>query len=809
MGSSGESNGSGPELSRDLGFFAVFTTATGTMIGAGIFVLPGVAAESAGPGAALSFLFAGLIAGVSALSVCELATAMPKAGGPYYFVSRAMGPVVGSMVGLGGWLSLIVKGSFALVGLAQYVIYFSPVPILVSALVAGLLLIVVNLVGAKVSGVLQNIVVLALLGILAVFVVKGFFAVDMSTMRPMLPFGWSGVFSTTGIVFISYLGIIKAASVAEEVENPGRNLPLGILSSVVVVTILYVCTMLIVTGVMPIPEIIAATAPLSDAGQIFLGAMGGAIVAVSGLLATLSTGNAAILSSARYPFAMSRDRLMTRWISQIHPKFKTPSRAILVTGGLMLALVVLLDVESLAKLGGVFGILAFAFVNLAVIMLRWTAPDWYEPTFRVPFLPLLPIAGTVAALSLIPQLGLMSHLAAVGFVVVGVGWYIWHARAAAKQDEQVQPEYGLADKILEVRQHWAIAAKRKSRDSDAETARARPAVEIPERGAADEDESVGPPAVVAELERGKPNKHLLALAAALATRHEGPVDAIMVTEVPIQSPLTGPVPPPPKNWFDKLNENIATHPIPFRFHHVVARDRAHAILRFAEPEVRTVLLDWHPEFRRLKLRGSFVDQVLRESPVRVAVLKYRGHKKYERILVATAGSPMATAEIEIADVVAAYTGAELTFLMVLHPEASEHREEQAYEYLERLDELTEQKARLQVVRGDDIVDEILLAGEDHDLIVLGATRRFSFKQLFGRHLVGSIADEITERSTGSVLVTKDPRATARLSRRFVVWLRSLRVRIFGGEAPPASALPEHLADDPEIEVFPRESRRRR
>lgn len=793
-----------PELSRDLGFFAVFTTATGTMIGAGIFVLPGVAAEGAGPGAALSFLLAGAIAGVAAICVCELATAMPKAGGTYYFVSRSMGPVVGSMVGLGGWLSLILKGSFALVGLGQYVIYFSPVPILVTAVAAGVLLVLVNLLGARISGLLQNVVVFALLGILLVFVAKGLLAVDLETMRPLLPFGWDGVFRTTGVVFISYLGIVKAASLAEEVHDPSRNLPLGILASVAVVTVLYVGTMLVVTGVLPIPEIAAAATPLSDAGALFLGAAGGAIVAIAGLLATLSTGNAAVLSSARYPFAMARDGLMTRWISKTHRRFRTPARAIVVTGVIMLVLVVLLDVEGLAKLGAVFGILVFALVNISVVVLRWTSPEWYRPTFRTPLVPILPIAGALAALSLIPQLGLLSHVSAVAFVVVGVGWYLWHRRVAEKGGRVIEPEYGFADRMQEIQQHWALAEKQRSRE-EAE----RAAEGVPAEGEVAPAGHARAPAVVAVLEEERPNKHLLALAAATAKRYDASVEALLVTEVPMQSPLTGPVPSPSRWWMDKLRKTLDLHPVPAGFHHLMARDRARGILSFAVPGVKLILLDWHEEFRKIKLRGSYVDRVLRRSPVRLGVLKYRGHKKYERILVATAGGPYAPAEVEIADALATYMDSRLTFLMVLPPDASDHRETQAREYLERLDELTDRDAELQVARGERVSDEILAAGADYDLIVLGATRQPTLRHIFGRHLVGPIADEIAERADGSVLVTRDPGAASRLSSRLQRW--GLRIRKWLPGSRPDGGLrgPERLPEAPQVELFPREDPKRR
>ncbi len=783
-----EAGSSGRQLSRDLGFFAVFTTATGTMIGAGIFILPGVAAAGAGPGAALSFLFAGLITSIAAMSVSELATAMPKAGGDYYFVSRAAGPLVGTMVGLGAWLALVLKGSFALVGLGQYVFHFSPIPILATAAAGGVALTVVNVLGAKASGTLQNAIVVALLAIMIIFAGVGLFAVERDTLAPVLPFGWRGVFTTTGLVFISYLGVMKAAAISEEVKDPGRNLPLGILTSVVVVTILYVLTMVIVTGVLPLDEVVEAPAPLADAALVFLGAAGALVVAIAGLLATLSTGNAALLSSSRYPFAMARDGLMTEWISKIHRKFRTPSRSILCTGIIMTALALLLDVEGLAKLGGAFGLIVFALVNLSVVILRWAQPAWYQPAFRVPLYPVLPLAGALSAFAILPGMGMTSHLSAVGVALVATLWYLWRKRQVEAEGDALQPEYGLGDRLQELHQVQALEEKRVALAPE----ELGPEIETPVQ-------------VVLEMREGRPFKQLLGLAAAFGSRYEAPVDIVTAIEVPYQSPLTGDLPELDRGWLDKLERRMESHGVPFRFHHLVARDRARAILAFTGAGVRIVLLDWHGAFRRSKLIGSYVDTVLRDSPARVAVLKYRGHRKYDRILVATAGGPYATAEVELADAVASFHGATVTFMMVLPPNASEAREAQAHGYLEKLDEITDNPAELRIVRSTNVADAIVEAGRDHDLIVLGSTREVSLRNMFGRFVVGEIADEVAERSDGSVLITKDPRTSRKLSSRLVQWMR----RITGKKE---TGLPEGLdrIDGPEgtvrVDPFPRSDR---
>ena len=819
-----EGGSQGPELSRDLGFPAVFATATGTMIGAGIFVLPGIAAEGAGPAAALSFLIAGLVTCVAALSVSELATAMPRAGGDYFFVSRAGGPLLGSMVGMGAWLALVLKGSFALVGLGQYVLHFSPVPVLLTAAGAGVGLTVVNGVGAKASGTLQNVIVVALLLIMAAFSAVGLFSVERETIEPYFPHGWDGVLATTGVVFISYLGIMKAAAISEEVKDPGRNIPLGILASVVTVTVLYVLTMVVVTGVLPLAEVVEAPAPVADAGAVFLGALGGMVVAVAGILATLSTGNAALLSSSRYPFAMARDGLVPDWVSRIHERFRTPLRSILVTGAIMTGLALVLDVEGLAKLGGAFGLVVFALVNVSVIVLRRADPDWYEPTFKVPFYPVLPALGALAALAPLPGMGLLSHAAVVGVGILATGWYFWRRRAVEADGKVLQPEYSLGDRVQELLQIQSLEEKEVALGAEGEEPPAPEAPEVvgevPEaEERAEPEEALMPeevpeleedlPQVVVEVPENLPNKHILTVAAALARRFGARVEVVAVTEVPYQVPLSQAAPRVEEEWAEKMERRMEEHGVPFRLHQVLARDRARALLAFTGPRTRVLLLDWRKRFTRRTLLGSYVDQVVRRSASRVAVLKFRDLQEYRKILVATAGSPYATAEVELADAVASHTEATLSFLMVLPPDASETREEQARKYLERLDEISNNPAELLLVRSDDVPGAILEAARERDLIVLGSTREVSLGTMFGRHMVGRVADEIAERAEGSVLLTRDPGVGRRTSNRVVDWVTRVTLRALGRLPPEygaGTAEGEEGKAAPGIQPFPRERR---
>ncbi|MEF8843770.1 MAG: universal stress protein [Haloarculaceae archaeon] len=229
------------ELAKDLGLVSAMTIGIGTMIGAGIFVLPGVAANAAGPVVVVSFVVGGLIAMVNALSVSELGTAMPKAGGGYYYINRSLGPLFGSIAGMGDWMGLAFASAFYCIGFGQYLAVFVPLPevaflnpIQMGALLAGIVFVGVNFIGAKETGGVQTVIVFVLLSILTAFAVAGFLSFDYATLAGedgLAPFGTEAILPATALVFVSFLGYAKIATVAEELKNPGRNLPIAIIGS--------------------------------------------------------------------------------------------------------------------------------------------------------------------------------------------------------------------------------------------------------------------------------------------------------------------------------------------------------------------------------------------------------------------------------------------------------------------------------------------------------------------------------------------------------------------------------------------------
>lgn len=728
------------ELTRELGLAAVFTTAAGTMIGAGIFVLPGPAAAEAGPSSALAFVFAGSIALIATMCAVELATAMPHAGGPYFFVSRAMGPLVGTVIGLGAWFALIVKGSFALVGLGWYVTYFSSVSILVVAAVGGVVLIVVNLIGAEKSGRFQNLVVLGLLAILAVFVSQGVSVIDTRNLSPLFEHGWNGVITATGLVFISYLGVVKATAVAGEVKDPGTTFPRALIAAVVFVTLLYAGIMLIITGVMPLQTIEESTAPVADAGGLFLGAVGGAIIALAGIFATVSTANAATLSSSRFPFAMARDGLMTPKLRKSSPRFGTPTRSIWLTGLIMISLALLFDAEGLAKLGGTFGILVFALLNVTVVLLRGTQPEWYDPDFRTPFSPVLPLLGAAAALLLIPFMGLLSQVSAIILIVLGIAWYYVQTRIG----ETVQPDHTIGDQLQRVQYRQAIDEKEQ---------RLRTGSEPHSK-------------IVVEILEKQPNKDLLAIVAAFARRYNATLDVVVISEVPPQLSLTEYDPDFNEAWIDSLERRLETTDCDVNFEHVLARDRTDALFDQIDDRTELVVIDWYAPIEEQFLRDSHVDKILRSDvPVQVAVLKHRGMAKLQDVVVATEEKPYDRTEVELADAITASTNSSLTLVKVIPEDSSQELITTAKEYLDQLQELVSSPTETEIIQGVDVRTALIERGNAADLLILGSSSHPVYD------FFGQTTDIVAAETESSVLLAKDLETV-------IPWYRRLRQRLF-------------------------------
>jgi len=422
------------DLRRELGVLDVFCVATGAMISSGLFILPGLAFAKAGPSVILSYILAGFLCIPALLSSAELTTAMPKAGGDYFYIMRGFGPLFGTVAGFSTWFSLSLKGAFALIGMGAYLSIIIQLPLNIIALLCCLFFILLNLLGVKKAGRFQVFLVLGLLCILFVYVLMGLKLVNRNHFSPFFTSGVASMLGTASFVFISYGGLTKVAALAEEVKNPGRTLPLGMILSIAVTSVIYAVVIYVTIGVLN-PETLKGTLiPISEGA----GAIGGGFlkifVSAAALLAFISTANAGIMTASRYPLGMSRDKLLPRVFQKLASTFKTPYISILFTGGFMVAAILFLKLELLVKIASSVLILLFIFANLTLILFRESKISSYRPKFHAPFYPYMQVIGILGGVFLLIEMGTLIVFLTMVFLLVGFLWYKLYAQKRAGQD---------------------------------------------------------------------------------------------------------------------------------------------------------------------------------------------------------------------------------------------------------------------------------------------------------------------------------------------------------------------------------------
>ncbi|MBT8078860.1 MAG: APC family permease [Gammaproteobacteria bacterium] len=424
-------------LKRTLGLPATLSVGVGTMLGAGIFVFPGLAANEAGPAAILSFAIGGGIALLVALCTAELATAMPRSGGAYFHVSRSFGEFAGLLVGVAQSTGLVFASAFYLVAFADYALdLIAATPLSIAevssafAVSAALLLTLVNIVGSGESGRLQSVIVLLLAALLIFLFGAGLLRAagitgEASGLPEFAPFGVMPIFSTAAFVFTSYLGFVQISTVAGEVRNPGRTLPVALIGSVILVAVLYVVALFVTTSLLS-AERLAETGSTTtiELGKHLFGEFGKMLVLLAGLLATLSSANASILSSSRTLYALGHDRLAPAWTATVSARFRTPYFAILLVGVAVATLTLLGDLKTLAEVASALHLLIYALICGALLRQRSQSPDEYTPTFRVPAARLVAVSGAACCLGLLAFMEPIALAIGAGVLVAAVAWYM-------------------------------------------------------------------------------------------------------------------------------------------------------------------------------------------------------------------------------------------------------------------------------------------------------------------------------------------------------------------------------------------------
>ncbi len=415
------------KLKKELSLLNVYAIATGTTLSAGFFLLPGLAAKQAGPAMILSYIIAAIPLIPAMFCMIELATAMPRSGGAYYFLDRSMGPLIGTIGGFGTWLSLILKTAFALIGMGAYLNLFVSGDLMIPLAVGFAILFgVVNMRGAKEAGFIQVLMVAGILLLLGGFISTGVFHVNTDHFQNFFDAGGTSIMATAGMVYVSYAGITKVTSVAEEVHDPERNLTLGMLLAFATALVIYIVGTYVMVGVVPVKELGSSLTPVAIAADRMVGAWGKICVTIAAVFAFSSMTNAGIMSASRYPLAMSRDHLIPRVFRRIN-RSGIPTISVVFTVVCIIAIILFLNPLKIAKLASAFQLLVFAFCCLAVIIMRESHIEAYDPGFRSPMYPWLPILGILSPFWLIVEMGIMPTLFSGGLIAIGALWFFYYA----------------------------------------------------------------------------------------------------------------------------------------------------------------------------------------------------------------------------------------------------------------------------------------------------------------------------------------------------------------------------------------------
>jgi APA family basic amino acid/polyamine antiporter len=423
------------ELKRVLNLFDATAVGIGAIIGAGIFVVLGIAAGYAGPSVIVSMIVAGIVASFTAFSFAELSSAIPREGGAYAFAYELISPATAFVVGCLWLFAQIVAGAAISLGFASYfVTIFPTLPIKTVAALAAAALTGLNVAGIKQSATVNNLLVLIKIAILCLFVGFGVFSMNLQNFSSFNPKGVFGILEGAGFIFFAYLGFGRIATLGEEVKNPQRTLPLSILLSLMVSVVVYILTGFVATGLQDYKVIAQSGSPLADAAKATGNSALVAAVSLGALIATVSVLLTNLIGLSRVSFAMARDGQLPKTAAKISSRFGTPYASILVMGAVTASLAFVLDLRQTVAITS-FGLLStHVVVNLSAIVLRKKTPR--SNTFRVPFYPIIPLLGILSCVILMFSLPEESWIAAAAIVAFSAGFYFmrseWRLRRQPK-----------------------------------------------------------------------------------------------------------------------------------------------------------------------------------------------------------------------------------------------------------------------------------------------------------------------------------------------------------------------------------------
>jgi amino acid transporter len=762
------------ELRRDMGLFSATMIGIGAMIGAGIFALTGIAAGQAGPAALFAFALNGVVTLFTAINYAELASAIPEAGGGYSYIRRTMSKRMGFLSGWMLWFAYTVACALYAVafggffwefvsqhfgGLAGWVVHtFSrDLFILLSIALVSLFFIYLNYYGALVTGMTENVITVAKIVILFVFIAYGVkyllgspqeLVRSYSGFGAAFPNGLWGVLSAMSLTFIAFEGYDLIATVSEEIKDPKRNIPKAIFLSLGISVLIYLLVVLValggidphsssfaaVQGKIPpltledgltVPAAFHEADPAINTGWEILGVyketgivraaesfmpwFGVTLIIFGGLFSTLSAMNASLLASSRVAFSIARDKFLPRRLSAIHPEKRTPHMAIFTTGAIFLLMALTLPIEVVGYSASLLFLLTFALVNFSAYQIR--SAGQVELIWKAPFFPLFPILGiltciAIALYQLIAQP--MAWVLVIAWVAVGMGVFRLYSR------EKEEVETGKVEMEVSPEEHRIIVPLK-------------------------------------DPEHAKP---LLTIAASLAKAQKSEIVAVHVVEIPYQTFLhTG------KQFIEErmpiLDAAVAQGQalgVTVEKKIIISHDVADALVDFAHTvRGNLILMGWTGRISKRKIKRSIPEGVMSKAHCNVAILHPRTPFRLKRILVPI-GPGDHLDRIRFVDRIARVSKAQVTFISILQPGADERTKERIREVQERDQKMMEAETEGEIVTAYSVEGILLNRSKGYDLIVIGPSKEWILQDV----LFGSVPDKIANEAACSVLMYKEP-----------------------------------------------------
>lgn len=745
------------ELSQEMSLFSITMIGVGAMIGAGIFVLTGLAAGAAGPGLILSFLLNGIVTIFTAMVYAELGSTFPSAGGGYVWVRDSLPQPSGFIGGWMDWFAHAVACSLYALGFGAYSYLVIKmlninIPVISEEFAAKLLGVIIILIftyinyrGASEAGLAGSIVTILKIIILAVFIIAGFVSIlknpttSLSHFRPFMPEGFTGVLFAMGLTFIAFEGYEIIVQAGEEVKNPRKNIPRAIFTSLLIVIPIYILIAFVGIGGIDSQEPTwqflgkyKELAMVEAARQFF--PYGEFVLLIGGLLSTMSALNATIYSSSRVSFSMGRDGSLPKIFAKIHKKRRTPFMATLISALLIIAMALALPIHDVASAADIMFLLLFLMVNMAAINLRRTNPS-QKRGYIMPWFPYVPILGIITKLFLAIFMFGYSPVAWYTTIIWIIGGVIfYYAYAKERYSEKVE------EIVKTVHEEKEVVTK--------------------------EFKAMLP---IANPESIKP---LIKFAAPIVNYNNGQLTLLNVIDIPALLPMGG-----GRKYIKKSRPIIEKaisvsekYDIPINSIIKISHRTEKAITDTVKnKKIDLLFLGWRGYTRKSDyIFGSVIDPIIANAECDTMVLKVRKNKlgKIKNILLPVSDIRNTRLSIDMSANIARAFNAKLHLLHIMPLRSTNKSESLKKKIINRLNGFSGiEKENIIIEKSSNIVETILDYSKKYDLLVLNTPRESIFKMFF----VGNKVQYIAKNSSSAVLLVK----------KYEGRLKTLLQKIFG------------------------------